>query len=45
MVTLLVIVKKKEEHLDSKTTLIIEKTLFKIKEKTILRKQKLQGIE
>lgn len=45
MVTLLVILKNEEEHIDSNTNMIIENTLVKIKEKAILRKQKIQGIE
>lgn len=45
MVIFLVTVKKEEEILDSKTKLIIEKTLLKIKEKGILKKQEIHDIE
>ena len=45
MVVFLVIVKKEENNLDSKTNLIIEKTLLKIKVKGIIRKQEIQDIE
>lgn len=45
MVTLFVTVNKEKEHIDSKTNLIIENTLLKIKEKTILRKQEIPGTE